>query len=149
DMWLRLAARYPFVAVPYPHILYQVSANSASSDTAKMEAGCLQVIERAFASAPDSLQYLKQHSLANLYKYLIFKAFESFPERHKALAALRFIGHALRHDPSFLLTKVTLKVLLKIILLLILPAPQYTALLNRFPRLLNTSTILGYLRTEP
>jgi len=149
DMWLRLAARYPFVAVPYPHILYRVSANSASSDTSKMEAGCLQVIERAFAAAPDSLQYLKKHSLANLYKYLIFKALESFPQRHQTLAALRFLGHALKHDSSLLLTKVTLKVLLKVILLLILPAAQSTALLNRFPKLFNTSTILGYLRTEP
>ncbi|NEP54628.1 MAG: glycosyl transferase family A, partial [Moorea sp. SIO3C2] len=114
-----------------------------------MEAGCLQVIERAFAAAPDSLQYLKKHSLANLYKYLIFKALESFPQRPQTLAALRFLGHALRHDPSLLLAKVTLKVLFKIILLLILPAPRSTALLNRFPKLSNTSTILGYLRTEP
>ena len=149
NMWLRLAARYPFVAVPYPHILYRVSANSASSDTSKMEAGCLQVIERAFAAAPDSLQYLKKHSLANLYKYLIFKALESSSQRHQTLAALRFLGHALRYDPSLLLTRTTLKVFLKVILLLILPAPQSTALLNRFPKLSNTSTILGYLRTEP
>ncbi|WP_424098580.1 glycosyltransferase [Moorena producens] len=148
-MWLRLAAHYPFVAVPYPHILYRVSANSASSDTSKMEAGCLQVIERAFAAAPDSLQYLKKHSLANLYKYLIFKALESSSQRHQTLAALRFIGHAIRYDPSLLLTRTTLKVFLKVILLLILPAPQSTALLNRFPRLSNTSTILGYLRTKP
>jgi hypothetical protein len=32
DMWLRLAARYHFVAVPYPQVLYRQSPNSESAN---------------------------------------------------------------------------------------------------------------------
>ncbi|MFB2969902.1 glycosyltransferase [Aerosakkonema sp. BLCC-F183] len=146
DMWLRLAARYQFVAVPSVQILYRVSANSASSNLGKMEAACLQVIERAFSQAPDSLQFLKKYSIANNYKYLIFKALEGLPERGRALVAVRFFWHTVRNDPGILGKKVSFKVLFKIIILLLLPAPQSQALVNKFKGLFNTSTILGYLR---
>src|SRR5919199_2876382 len=58
DMWLRLAVHYPFVAVPSPQILYRVYAHSSSFNISKLEAGCLQVINRAFAQAPETLQPL-------------------------------------------------------------------------------------------
>jgi hypothetical protein len=73
DMWLRLAARYHFVAVPSPQILYRVSASSMTAHVWRQEAACLQVIERAFTQAPESLQHLKKWSTSNLYKYLTFK----------------------------------------------------------------------------
>src|SRR4028118_1289230 len=76
DMWLRLAACYEFVAVPSSQILYRQSANSWSANVLKQGAGSLQVMERAFNQAPESLQHLKPASLANIYKGLTFKALE-------------------------------------------------------------------------
>src|SRR5919199_2454966 len=76
DLWLRLAARYEFVVVPSPQILYRISPNSASFDVWKMEASSLKVIEKAFAQAPESLRPLKKKSLGNRYKYLTYKSIE-------------------------------------------------------------------------
>ncbi|HBL15032.1 MAG TPA: glycosyl transferase family A, partial [Cyanobacteria bacterium UBA11162] len=102
DMWLRLAARYHFVAVSSPQILYRVSASSMSTDVWRLELACLQVIERAFNQAPASLQHLKKYSMANLYKYLAFKVLEGFPQRQRGIAAMRFLGEVIRFDPAML-----------------------------------------------
>ena len=146
DMWLRLASCYEFVAVPSPQILYRVSANSMSANVVRLEAASLQVIERAFAQAPASLQYLKKYSLANLYKYLTFKALEGSPEQHKGLAATRFLFCAIKNDPSLTTHwRVLLKLLFKISALALLPAKQAQALLTKVKTLSNTNTLLNYI----
>jgi glycosyltransferase involved in cell wall biosynthesis len=148
DMWLRLAAHYQFVVVPSPQVLYRVSANSSSSNISKLEASCLQVIERAFRDAPESLEHLKNLSLGNLYKYCTFKAIEGRYEQQQGLAAVRYLWHSVRYDPLLLRSRVIWKVLLKIATLVILPPQQAQALLTKFQRLFNTTTLLGYLQSE-
>ena len=131
DMWLRLAARYEFVCVPSPQILYRVSSSSMSSNVWKMEAGSLRVIERAFAVAPESLQHLKREVLANRYKYLTFKAVEGTPERKKGLAAVRFLWQMVRYDRSMLLrSQILAIVLVKIAIATLLPSQLSQALLK-------------------
>lgn len=131
DMWLRLAQIYEFVAVPCPQILYRVYPNSMSSNVWKMEQGSLQIIERAFANAPESLQYLKREVLGSRYKYLTFKAVEGNLERKKGLAALRFLWQTIKNEPSVLLrVRVILIVLLKIALAVLLPSQLAQALLK-------------------
>jgi glycosyltransferase involved in cell wall biosynthesis len=131
DMWLRLAARYEFVCVPSPQILYRVSSSSMSSNVWKMEAGSLQVIERAFAVAPESLQHLKREVLGNRYKYLTFKAVEGTPERKKGLAAVRFLWQMVRYDRSMLLrSQILAIVLVKIAIATLLPSQLSQALLK-------------------
>ncbi len=131
DMWLRLAARYEFVTIPSPQILYRISPKSASFNIWKMEEGSLQIIERAFASAPASLQYLKREVLASRYKYLTFKAVEGNPEPQKGLAALRFLWQTIIHEPSMLLrVRVILIVFLKIAIAVLLPSQLAQRLLK-------------------
>ena len=131
DMWLRLAARYEFVCVPSPQILYRVSSSSMSSNVWKMEAGSLQVIERAFAVAPESLQHLKREVLGSRYKYLTFKAVEGTPERKKGLAAVRFLWQMVRYDRSMLLrSQILAIVLVKIAIATLLPSQLSQALLK-------------------
>jgi glycosyltransferase involved in cell wall biosynthesis len=131
DMWLRLAARYEFVTVPSPQILYRISPNSASFNVWKMEAGSLQVIERHFAQAPDSLKPLKRETLASRYEYLMFKTIEGNLERKKGLTAARFLGQAIRYNPSLLRrVKIMLIVLVKIAAAILLPSQQAQALLE-------------------
>ena len=146
DLWLRLAARYEFVAVRSPQILYRISPNSASFNVWKMEASSLQVIDKAFAVAPESLQYLKPQCLGNRYKYLTFKAIEGYPERSKGIAAIRFLWNAIKNDPSLLRAKVIWKVLFRVAAITLLTPKLAHAVINKFKTLSNTTTLLGYMK---
>ena len=149
DLWLKLAARYHFVAVASPQILYRISTDSMSTNVWKMEAACLQVIERAFAVAPNELQHLKKHSIGNIYKYLTFKSLEGFPQRKKAGAGIKFFWGAVRCDADLLWSRVLLKVLVKIVAIALLPPQQSQALFAKFQKLFYTTTILGFLKLDP
>jgi glycosyltransferase involved in cell wall biosynthesis len=131
DMFLRLAARYHFVAVPLSHILYR-RTNSMSSNVTRQENECLKVLERAYVKAPASLQHLRQKSLANLYKYLTFKALEGPPGRRKGLEAARCLFHTVRNNPYFLKqTRVILSLLYKISAIALLSPHQSERVLGR------------------
>lgn len=145
DMWLRLAARYHFVAVPSPQILYRVSATSSSANVSKLEAGCLPALERAFSQAP-SLKYLKPTCFANIYKYLTYKALEGFPERYRALLAVKFLWYATVNDLSLLRRRIIWKVLLKIAIAVVLPSQLGRELLTKNKQLANLDSLL--LRTK-
>jgi cellulose synthase/poly-beta-1,6-N-acetylglucosamine synthase-like glycosyltransferase len=148
DLWLRLAARYHFVAVPAPQILYRQSANSESANILRMEAASLRVIEQAFTQAPESLQHLKKHSLANIYKGLTFKTLEGLPSRQRGLTAARLLWYSIRNDPALLQARVIWKVLLKITAMVLLPSQQAQLVLSKFKKIFNTTTLLGYLELE-
>ncbi|NET62762.1 MAG: glycosyltransferase [Symploca sp. SIO2E6] len=148
DMWLRIAAHYHFVAVPAPQILYRQSTNSMSCNVWGMETASLQIIERAFNRAPDSLKHLKQDSLGNRYKYLLFKALEGLPQRQRAFAATRLLWEAVGHDPSLLGTRVIWKVLLKIVTVILLPPKQAQALFTKLQNLFNVKALLVHFRMQ-
>jgi len=131
DMWLRLAARYHFVCVPLPQVLYRMSGSSMSSSVVKMEATVLQVIEDAFNQAPQSMQYLKRQSLATIYNYLTFKAVECPTARRDGLLAARFFSQVIRNDLSTLWKWKTMsKALFKIAAATLLSPKQSQGLLN-------------------
>ena len=148
DMWLRLAALYHFVVVPKVQILYRISTNSMSSNILGLEKSNLQVIERAFAhQKAESLQHLKHYSIANLYKYLSYKALEAPPGQQDTVNTARFLCIAARYDPSLLEKPVMYKALLKLSAITLLPTDWTNILFTKFPRLSNTSTFLGYEKT--
>ena len=122
DMYLRLAARYHFISVPFSHVLYRVSTNSMSSNLFKQEAESLQFIERAYAQAPESLQHLKKECLGFLYQYLIYKALEGSPGRQKGLKAAKLLWHYIKNASSrHRLLRLKLSLLLKIMVAILLP----------------------------
>ena len=144
DMWLRLAARYEFVTVPSPQILYRISPNSASFNVWKMEVGSLRVIERAFTDAPESLQSLKKEVLASRYKYLTFKALEGHPKPQKGLAAIKFLWQVLRYQPSSLPQgRMMLIVLFKIAVAIFLPPQFAQALLKAVKKRSSSPALMG------
>jgi len=123
EMWLRLAMRYPFVAVPSPQVLYRKSTSSMSANIWGMERSSIQVIEKALNQAPASLQNLKPGILGNRYKYLTYRALEWPLERKKGFAALKFLSTAIRYDPSLLLRfKLIVIVLTKIGMAILVPS---------------------------
>ncbi|MDZ8051999.1 MAG: glycosyltransferase [Aulosira sp. ZfuVER01] len=148
DIYLRLAANYHFVPVPSPQILYRISSNSLSTNVVRQEAACLTVIERAYNQAPKHLQYLKNYSLANIYKYLLHKALEGSPARHKAILAAKLLWQTIRYDCSILIKPAYFKALFKILILFLFTPIQAKLLLDKLPKISNVSTILGYLQIE-
>lgn len=137
DMWLRLSARYEFVAVPSSQVLYRVSTHSMSSNALKMETESLQLIEKAFNQAPKSLQHRKKHSLSFLYRYLTFNSLGSPPNRQDGLLAARFLWNAIANDLSVLLEwKRMLTALVKIGIFISLPPKQSQAFMMTTKQLL-------------
>lgn len=148
EMYLRLAAKYPFVAVPKPQVLYRQSAAAMSMNVVMKEVAAIAVIEKAFAQAPESLQHLKKRSLGNLYKYLTVKALEASPVKKQAMKAAELFRNTLKYDPNLLSKGITLKVLYKIIILTLASPELAQQLLAKTPKLSNTSTLLGYINLD-
>lgn len=131
DMWLRLAREFNFVAVPEVQILYRISASSLSCNLARQEKACLQVLNKAYSTSPESLQHLKAYSFANLYKYLTWKALQNPLNRQKGLAGALFLWKYFKNDSSRLKSiNLTLILLLKIVVIFMLPSGLSTALLT-------------------
>ncbi len=136
DVWFKLAIKYEFVAVPSPQILYRVSTNSLSSNLARMEKQSLEVIDRAFGRAPESLQNLKPKSVSKLYLYLTIKSLEGRVTREKGTAALRYYINAVKNNISLLQTRGKLMAIMwiKIILYIFLPTQLVEHLLKKSQR---------------
>lgn len=137
DMWLRLASKFNFICVPSVQILYRISANSVSSNLIRQEKCCLQVLKKAYKESSSTLKHNWNTSLANLYKYLTCKGLQKPFNRQKAIASAIFLCKYFLHDSSRLENiNFTLKLLLKIVIILIMPS------------LLNTITNQPKVRTQ-
>lgn len=149
DLYLRLASHYHFLAIESPQVLYRISENSLSSNVKKLESGSLQVIEKAFSQAPDSLQYLKRDSIANVYKYLTYKSLFGVPYRSKALRAIKFMALAINYDPLLAQRRILWKVVLKITISIILPHRLADIVIRQMKGLAEVKTLTSLLRFDP
>lgn len=131
DLYLRLAARYPFAVVPQSQVLHRVSGRAMSANIESHQQECLVTIERAFQQAPDSLQHLKKASLANVYKYLLCKTLEGQPQPRKGRKALNLLWKYLRYEPQVRSqSKFILTMFLKSLITATLPAKQVEKILG-------------------
>lgn len=73
DLWLRLAERHQFVAVPQTHVYYRMSLNSVSADVARQERDCVAFLNRVHRGPPGASQSLKSRALGRLYRYLALR----------------------------------------------------------------------------
>ncbi|NJL36223.1 MAG: glycosyltransferase [Leptolyngbyaceae cyanobacterium RM2_2_4] len=151
DMWLRLAAKFPFTVVPLPQILYRKypNSNSWSNNVERQEIGFKRVIEKALAEAPDSVKCHQKTIISNRYKCLIVDALERPSGRKRALTTARFLWIALKNDPSLLRARVLIKVILKTVLVGLLPDRQAQALFAKLGSLSDVKALQGYLRLDP
>lgn len=124
DLYLRLARQYRFVTVPKVQVYYRLSDGSITSNIRRQEQQVLQVLNRAYALSPPSLQLLKPKSLAHLYRFLMLRGVEGAISPDQSWEILRCLTLAVRYDPSLLLhqTRLLLSVLVKVIAAN-LPAP--------------------------
>jgi glycosyltransferase involved in cell wall biosynthesis len=148
DLWLRLAASYQFIGVPISQVLYRISSTSLSNHVLQMEADGLRMLRRAFEQKPVS-PHLRSACLGNFYKYLICKTLDGTPNRKKAIQAIRLLGHAIAHDPLLLKSGVIWKILLKILTAILCPPVLIQPLMMRVGKVLDISTLYGYLKLNP
>ncbi len=149
EMWLRIAQKYEFVAVPLVQILYRISTQSASSNVIKMERTSLEIIEQAITQSPYPIKHLKSHSLANRYKYLTYKVLEDIPAPKNGWIAIRFLWKAVKNDPSLIQKRVFWKALIKTLIILLLPSPLSQRILKKLSHSLELKTILMHMKTTP
>lgn len=131
DFFLRLAQRYPFVAVPHVGVLYRLSSGSMSSNLSMQEQECLAVLEQAYKAAPAHLRSLQPRSLGQLYQYLSFKALQGPLSRANGVLALRYFRRSLAYSPKTAIQNFRLNSILglKILAALCLPLQsQYRAI---------------------
>jgi hypothetical protein len=72
-----------------------------SSQIKNQERECLKVIEKAFEQAPESLQSLKRKTLAQLYKYLMWKIFQQQPNPKQCLILMEYLINYSTHEPEW------------------------------------------------
>lgn len=122
DFYLRLAANFLLVNVPAVQVFYRLHGNSISANITRQEQQVLQVLNKAFSQAPESLQPLKRKSFALVYKYLACRIFEQQPSRSNGWKALRLIIIYAGYEPKLLeQLKLILILLLKSVILMIWP----------------------------
>ena len=97
DMWLRIAARYPFKVVKEPLVYYRQRSSSASKNWKAIEQSFRIVIEKTFDSAPPELLKLKQQSYGLANFCFAWKALQS--DDKNVEQALQFRQQALAYYP--------------------------------------------------
>lgn len=115
DFYLRIAAKFNFVVVPKPQILYRKISGSMSSKSEKMEREGLIALERAFAMAPQELQYLKKRSLASLYRYCADLWLSHSSNMYELKYAQEKLIEAIKLNPAILSEKYTQRLLIKLL----------------------------------
>ena len=149
DLLIRLSAKYEFIGVDSPQILYRQSPSSMSSRLNYQEQETIKVIRKAFRQAPPQLQYLKKISLANTYIYLTYKCIGGLPSFWQGLRGLQLFIKLLINYPTILKYRTAQKVLMRICLMIFLSPKQIEKLLYKFPRLNQLDDFLHYTRINP
>lgn len=121
DYYLRLAALCPFVLVPHYQILYRRSSQSMTSKVDVMEKYILTVTERAFQAAPAKLQFLKNQSLANTYRFLTQLCIAHVLDDEGVKLASQKLQKAILLEPKILLERKTQRLVFKVGLMRLLP----------------------------
>lgn len=117
DYWIRLALHWPFVVVPKLQIFYRQSPGSVSSKVEAMEKNNLRVIEKGFQAAPPEMQYLKNQSLANTYRYSAHLYLTRVGSADAAKQAAKKLWMAIRLYPQILRESWTRNLSLKALLI--------------------------------
>lgn len=149
DMSIRLAFHYHFVLVPQPLVLYRISASSVSRNINRLEKAALQVIDKAFIEAPDSLKHLRSKSLANIYKYLIFQSLSSPHQKYNALISTKFLLRVIMNNPAFLKrVRLLVKILYRIVAIAALPEDTAQKLFIKYQRIANIAPLTIKTRSD-
>ena len=130
--------------VPRPYVFYRITANSKSSNTKRLEKMALKVINQAFSAAPESLKYIKKYRLGSFYRYMSCRALETLAINKSRLFTAKMLWKAVFWSPGLLCYPPMGKALLKYLAIALLPTRASNYLLQKIPKLNNTSTLMSY-----
>ncbi|MBD2345352.1 glycosyltransferase family 2 protein [Anabaena subtropica] len=103
DMWLRLAACYPFAVIKEPLVSYRQHSNNKSKNYPKLLHDFRTIIEKAFQSAPFEVLHLRNRSYGNLNLLIAWKCIQSKDKDYKKADLFR--RQALKHDFKIIFSK--------------------------------------------
>ncbi|MGF1589132.1 MAG: glycosyltransferase family 2 protein [Pleurocapsa sp.] len=130
DMWLRIAARYPFKVIKEPLVYYRQLSGSASKNCEQVAKSFRAVIEKAFADAPLELLPLRNKSYGNAYLTLGWKAIQSQAKDFQQGNYLR--SQAIKHNPWLFFSKEHLRLSMAIAIMQWLGTEGYRQFLAIF-----------------
>ncbi|MBD2362807.1 glycosyltransferase [Anabaena minutissima FACHB-250] len=128
EMWIRIAARYPFAAIKEPLAYYRQVPNSMSKNCQVMEKSFQTVIEKAFANTSPGLLYLKNRSYGHAKLCLAWKALQSINGDYQL--ALYFRDSAIDYYPNLRFSSEYLRLSLAIAAIKLLGSDSYSKLLR-------------------
>lgn len=131
DYWLRLAPKCEFAVVPKPQIIYRLSSGAMSSKLDIMEKYQTLVLDRAFASVPSELQYLKNRGYAYIHLFMTRLCLSRANDVKVVKQATEQLWKAIRFSPRILLSKEGQLLLIKLIVLRILTPKIASRILNK------------------
>ncbi|QDL09642.1 glycosyltransferase family 2 protein [Brasilonema octagenarum UFV-E1] len=128
DMWIRIAARYPFAVIKEPLMHYRMHLNNMTKNWQVVEEAFEMIIEKAFRSAPPELLYLKSRSYGHANMFLAWKAVQSGNRNYKK--AIHFQEQAIAHFPLLRFSREYFRLSLAIAMLQWFGSNAYTKILS-------------------
>ncbi|MCT7984813.1 glycosyltransferase [Laspinema sp. A4] len=130
DMWLRIAVHYPFKAICEPLVYYRQHSQSGSRNWEAMAESYRLVLEKAFATAPEERQYLKNSSYARTNLCLAWKLLQG-PQKDYRKAS-DYAMKAVTFDPQVRFSREYLRLQIAILLMAGLGPEKYEKCLRLF-----------------
>ncbi|MEA5567050.1 glycosyltransferase family 2 protein [Anabaena sp. UHCC 0399] len=128
EMWIRIAAHYPFAVIKEPLIFYRQHISNTSKNWQSLEKAYRIVIEKAFHTAPPELLYLKNRSYGYANLRLAWKCLQNRDRDYKQ--ALNFRQQALIHYPQLRYCWEYIRLSLAVMALQLFGANIYTKVLK-------------------
>jgi hypothetical protein len=98
-MWVRIARRFPIVAVPATHVYYRMSLESLSASVVRQANDCVALVRRMYLEAPDSFRHGESETLCRLYRYLAIRTVFSRRTPRRLWHISVFAYHAVKNRP--------------------------------------------------
>jgi len=130
DLWIRIAASYPFAVIKEPLVHYRLHTQSKSKRYPAMVQNFRTIIERAFESVPYELLHLRNRSYGRVNLCIAWKCIQtSEPDFEKATD---FVRRALLHYPQLRFSREYMRLILAIVMMRWFGPQSYSWLLNLF-----------------
>ena len=131
DMWIRLAKHFEFTLVPKVQLFYRQTDGAMSSDLLRQMEGNLKVIEKAFSSAPRSLQRYKNKAISIRYLCVADSLSDGTRRSFDRKKSLAYTWEALRSWPLSIFTVKFHWIIFKHIALFLIPSIRTPRLINK------------------
>lgn len=137
DMWIRIAACYPFAVIKEPLTLYRRHPQNTTKSNEKIIPQLSRVIEKTFQDTPQNLLYLKNRSYGWMY---IFAAWSSLQQDKDHKQASYYRQQAIKHYPQLFFTPIHLRLFTAITMLTLFGSQTYEKLRSFKKNLSNRNT---------